>query len=217
MRRPIDQTLEWAAEAGWNQAELARRLGASSADITNWKARGLPPSRHAEVARLFGRTVDQLLGLSPTLSTRKPEHGTVDDNIEDARKLRAAESVPIVGTIQGGDNGFLEELGYSAGTGDGRVPYYGRDPNAYALRVRGDSMADRIMSGDRIIVEPNTSPLPGDIAVFLLKDGRKTVKQLLYIRDGEATLASFNRDHPSMLISIEEIDQMHKVVGILPR
>ena len=97
------------------------------------------------------------------------------------------------------------------------MPYHGRDADAYALHVRGDAMASRIMSGDHLVVEPNTRPQPGDIAVVILADGRKTGRTLLYVRDGEVTLAPFNDAHRTMLLALADIAQMHKVVSIIPR
>lgn len=124
-------------------------------------------------------------------------------------------SVPVVGLIQGRDDGYVEESGDPAG--DREVPYHGKDANAYALRVRGDALANRIMSGDHLIVEPSTQPQPGDITVVIRKDGRKTVRTLLYVRDGEVTLAPFNDTHRTMLLALADIAQMHKVVSIVPR
>lgn len=124
-------------------------------------------------------------------------------------------AVPVVGLIQGRDDGYVEESGDPAGARG--VPYHGKDADAYALRVRGDALANRIMSGDHLIVEPSTPPQPGDITVVIRKDGRKTVRTLLYVRDGEVTLAPFNDAHRTMLLALADIAQMHKVVSIVPR
>lgn len=60
--RPIDRVLEKAEERGWNQTDLAEKLGVTSGAITNWIARGdIPARQHKKVADLFGWTVDQLL------------------------------------------------------------------------------------------------------------------------------------------------------------
>lgn len=65
---PIDRALAWAAARGWNQSQLADKLGVKPQHVTNWKTRGMPPEWHAPVARLFGRSVDELLGLAPAAS-----------------------------------------------------------------------------------------------------------------------------------------------------
>lgn len=54
--------MRWAKAEGWSQSDLANRIGVSPQNITNWKVRGVPPERHAEIAALFSRTVEQLLG-----------------------------------------------------------------------------------------------------------------------------------------------------------
>lgn len=112
--------------------------------------------------------------------------------VEAAPGLRRFKNVPIVGTVEGGPDGYLEELGHPVGHGDGFIEYPAKDQNAYALRVRGESMRPRIKSGEFIVVEPNTPPNPGDDVVVICHDGRKMVKELLYIRDGEVTLGSIN-------------------------
>ena len=142
----------------------------------------------------------------------------VDYGAEDPCAPKRQLTVPVVGLIQAGEDGYLEESAPPAGNGGGEaLLYYGNDANAYALRVRGDSMANRIMSGDHIVVDPNATPQPGDIAVVILKDGRRTIRRLLYIRDGEVTLAPFSDDHRTLLLPLGDIDEMHKVVSIIPR
>ncbi|MGE0798588.1 MAG: S24 family peptidase [Lautropia sp.] len=132
-----------------------------------------------------------------------------------AGRLSPPAMLPVAGLIQGGDDGYLE--GFAAPAGENAVPYHGKDADAYVLRVRGDAMASRIMSGDHLVVEPNTPPQSGDITVVIRKDGRRTVRTLLYVRDGEATLAPFNDAHRTLLLALADIAQMHKVVSIIPR
>lgn len=139
------------------------------------------------------------------------------DEIGAAPALRRFKNVPIVGTVEGGPEGYLSELGYPVGHGDGLVEFPAKDKNAYALRVRGESMRPRIKSGEFIIVEPNTVTNPGDDVVVICKDGRKMVKELLYVRDGEVTLGSINNGFKPLSIPLEEIDAMHYVAAIVPR
>lgn len=58
---PITRALAWARDAGMDQQRFADRLGVSAQAVTNWKARGMPPDKFADVARLFGRTIDELV------------------------------------------------------------------------------------------------------------------------------------------------------------
>lgn len=57
--------------------------------------------------------------------------------------------------------------------------------NAYALRVRGNSMiGDHICDGDLVIVEPTNTVNDGEIAVAVLDDGTATLKRLFRTNDG---------------------------------
>lgn len=142
---------------------------------------------------------------------------TPGESVESAPAIRPFKNVPIVGNVEGGPEGYLSELGYPVGHGDGLVEFPAKDKNAYALRVRGESMRPRIKSGEFIIVEPNSAANPGDDVVVICKDGRKMVKELLYIRDDEVTLGSINNGFKPLTIPLEQIEAMHYVAAIVPR
>jgi phage repressor protein C with HTH and peptisase S24 domain len=100
----------------------------------------------------------------------------------------------VVGTARLGDNGFYEEISSVPGSGDGLVDAYSNDPNAFALRVRGDSMFPAIRDGWYVVVEPNSVPQPGDYVLVKLKSGQKMVKELLMQRTDSITVSSVNGD-----------------------
>lgn len=61
----IRRALAWSEARGWTQTDLARELRVSAQVMTNWKTRGLPPAMHLAVARLFGRSVEELVEKKP--------------------------------------------------------------------------------------------------------------------------------------------------------
>lgn len=126
------------------------------------------------------------------------------------------QQVPVVGHVKGGPDGFLEELGYPVGEGDGHVEYPARDKNAYALRVKGDSMRPRIRPGEFVIIEPNHQARPGDDVVVSTKDGRKLLKEFLYERNGDITLGSINTENGPLTIARSDIAALHYVAAIVP-
>ena len=138
-------------------------------------------------------------------------------NVEPAPALRPFKDVPVVGTVQGGDKGYLLELEHAVGHGDGHITYPARDSQSYAVRVRGDSMRPRIKAGEFIVCEPNHECQPGDDVVVITRDGQRMVKELLYIRDDEATLGSINNGHGNITIPLADIEKMHYVAAIIPR
>lgn len=122
--------------------------------------------------------------------------------------------IPVVGTAKLGDDGNFCELEYPVGHGDGRIDWPSRDPNAYALRCKGDSMKPRIRHGEFVVIEPNHPVVPGDEVLVKSKDGRVMVKELAYIREGMVYLASVNEAHPRISIALEQLDAFHYVAGI---
>lgn len=80
--------------------------------------------------------------------------------------------VPVVGNARLGNGGYYEDLGYPAGHGDGFLDIPSKDPNAFALRVKGNSMAPMIMDGWFVLVEPNGSIEPGEPVLVRKKMAR---------------------------------------------
>lgn len=138
-------------------------------------------------------------------------------NVETAPSLRESQGVPVVGEVRAGPNGYLEELQYPTGHGEGFVEYWTRDKTAYALRVRGDSMHPRYRAGEFVVVSPTGEPRIGGDVVVAMIDGRKMLKQLNWIRDGEVQLLSINGDYAPETLSIVDVDFIHNVAGSVPR
>ncbi len=174
----------------------------------NWVKSGDPPMRSTPLSAHAITSSTMTADL-----TTLPSEG----NVEAAPTLSPYKPVPVVGTVEGGPDGYLDELGYPVGHGDGYVQHPAKGRSAYALRVRGESMHPRIRSGEFIVVEPEAAINPGDDVVVICRDGRKMVKQLLYQRDGEITLGSINNGFKPITLLIEEVEAMHYVAGILPR
>ena len=123
--------------------------------------------------------------------------------------------VPVVGTAQLGDDGFWHEYEYPTGHGEGYVVYPTKDPNCYAVRVKGDSMRPRIKPGEFVVIEPNTTINQGDEVLVRVRDGRKMIKILHSRRDGMVELYSVNEAHRPITLDDQQIESMHFVAGIL--
>ncbi|MFT4099513.1 MAG: S24 family peptidase [Burkholderiaceae bacterium] len=209
-----------AARAKGSQPQLHRYLSGESRE----------PRRAtlAPFARFFRVPVDAFYNEAMAAQIARERGLTVAGALPPARRRPAggmspafdmaagwSSAIPVTGQIEGTVDGYVE---IAAATADhAELACFGRNPNAYALRVHGDSMADRIMSGDHIVVEPGTPPQPGDLAVIVLEGGRRAVRKLLYIRDGEVRLAPFNDGQRGLLLRLADVAQMHKIVGIVPR
>lgn len=215
--------------------EFAERLGMSTSQASQIAGknptRGIGNDLAPRIEEAFGKPTgwmdqpesitaldtDKLAGkLFWTIKSQKSQEAA-DSNVEAAPALRQFKDVPVVGTVEGGPEGWLEELAYPVGYGDGCVTFPAKDVNAYALRVRGESMRPRIKSGEFIVVEPNSASQPGDDVVVICSDGRKMVKELRYIRDDEACFGSINNGFAPITLPLSEIDAIHYVAAIVPR
>lgn len=137
-------------------------------------------------------------------------------NVEDAPTLVASRRVPVVGHVKGGVDGFLEEMQYPVGHGEGYVDYWTKDPGAYALRVKGDSMSPRYRAREFIVVTPSIEALPGNDVMVKLLDGRKMLKHLNWVRDNEIQLVSVNDGYAPMTVSMDEVESIQRVAGGVP-
>ncbi len=201
--RPIDVTLRLARAKGWNQTDLATEMGVTPADISNWKSRGMPSDKLIGAATCLQVTVDELLGR--TVKEPEPEY---------AGRVRAAKRVPIVGTARMGDDGYYDEISAIPGAGDGHIDIQTDDPNAYGLRVRGDSMMPAIRDGWYVLVEPNGCPNVGEYVLLKLHTGQRMVKELLYERDDSIGIMSVNGDLRRTIYR-DELDSMQAVAAVV--
>jgi phage repressor protein C with HTH and peptisase S24 domain len=196
-----------------SQGEFGERFGIGSQGAVWQYLNGQIPL-NAEAARRFAEGLRrQVSDFSPRIAEQITQMARVGLDIETDASI-TLKLVPVVGTAQLGNQGFWLELAHPVGEGDGRVRFPVRDPNAYAVRVIGDSMHPRIKSGEFVIVSPNHSYVPGDEVLVVTRDGRSMVKEFLYRRDGIVALNSVNDSHGRMTLQEHEIEKIHFVAGI---
>ena len=202
-----------------SSSALAAAIKRSPSQVSQWftgvRTITEDSARHIEQALHLDRGWLDITG-DAELSARG-EAALAPDNVqlETARLYPSGNRVPVVGTAQLGDHGHFVELEYPVGHGDGWVDLFSNDPNAYALRCRGDSMKPRIQAGEFVVVEPNQQAAPGDEVLVKAKDGRVMVKRYLYRRDGRVHLLSVNEAHGPTAIDEEDIEAMHYVAAIV--
>lgn len=190
------------------QADLAARAGIKQASISEIE-RGLTrTSGHiVKLATVCGvdpawlsEGIGQMLGAETSNVEVGPPITSVTRRIE------------IVGTAQLGPDGYWVGLDGK----DGWVETYSRDEDAYALRLKGDSMAPAIRNGWIAVCEPNHRRVPGEYVMVTTKDGQSMVKELLYENDEGVSLMSINTAYGERLtLDWDEIDKIHYVGNIL--
>jgi phage repressor protein C with HTH and peptisase S24 domain len=196
-----------------NQAALAREVGKDATYVSRWFTETVHRKR---IGEQVAREIEQRLGLPPgVLDIVQPTHRVQEPTAAWEYTDSWLRDIPVVGTAQMGDDGYWDELQHPPGFGDGLIRYPTRDRNAYALRVKGDSMRPRIRPGEFVIVEPNSAVEPGDEVLVKTRDGRSMVKMLSNRRNGLVELRSVNENHPPITLEESEIELMHYVGGIV--
>lgn len=132
--------------------------------------------------------------------------GNVSGNIEKV----AFNHVPVMGSAQLGSEGHWVALDNA----DGFINWPSQDPEAFALRCKGDSMKPRIKDGEYVVVEPNHGYLPGDEVLLVTKDEQVMIKTFLYQRDGAVLVMSVNEEHPPLRFPISDVVRIQYVAGI---
>lgn len=209
----IGSRITAAREArGLNQSELARQLGVTPQAVQKWEAGETEPRRKRveEMAAILGTSAEHLLigGSRPDA-----EQSNVGQPIPITSPFR---QIPIVGTAQLGAEGYWTALSPS----EGHIKFPTQDKDAYALRLRGDSMSPAIRSGWVAIIEPNGDLVPGEYVYIKLHgvhdEGESMVKELLRADDYEVSLMSINDAFGRRSIPWEQIQHCYPVGAIVP-
>lgn len=164
---------------------------------------------------LAGRLLEETITTSgDSLQKLKVESST----LENVGAISFKTRIPVVGTAKMGLDGYYEELSTIPGAGDGHVLAHSDDQQAYALRVKGESMFPAIRHGWYVVVEPNANYENADIVLIKLANGQKMVKSLLAIKQDSLIIESVNGGERQS-IDFSELDQhrgIQAVAAILP-
>jgi repressor LexA len=88
-----------------------------------------------------------------------------------------------------------------------------KDPQAFALKVKGSSMSPRIEDGDIVIVSPQQDARNGDICVIRV-DGGDTLKKVKF-EGSYIHLVPLNPDFEPVTVKRKDVDFVWKVVKLI--
>jgi phage repressor protein C with HTH and peptisase S24 domain len=196
-------------------AELARAAQVTPASVTFWLD-GTTKSLKAEKANLIEQATGYRASWIVTGKGPKRVTAAHEPPPEYAGTRSNVRRVPIVGTarLAEGEEGFYDELSSVPGAGDGHIDIATADPNAYGLRVRGNSMSPAIRDGWYVLVEPNSHPAVGEYVLVKLRSGQKMVKELLYRRADSIEVLSVNSGQRRTIYS-DELDSIQAVAAVV--
>lgn len=155
-----------AADARISQSELARRLKLTRGAVSFW-FNGVTKELAGENLIAAAQVLDVnpiwlSSGKGPKLPDSQPLSPTFDKNVAPAAV--GSRRVPLINYVQAGE---LTEIG-AAFSGEA-LEYLLTDmdlsDHAFALEITGLSMSPEFKPGDRIIVDQEVFPQPGDFVV----------------------------------------------------
>lgn len=88
-----------------------------------------------------------------------------------------------------------------------------KDPQAFALKVKGNSMATRIEDGDVVVVSPQQEARSGDVCVVRV-NGEDTLKKVKF-EGNYVHLIPFNPEFDPVVVKRREVNFVWKVVKLI--
>ncbi len=142
--------------------------------------------------------------------------GLLDDVRLDAPRetVTAGRLVPVINRASAGDFMDFDDLGYPVGFADDyvRCPDL-HDPNAFAVRVVGDSMEPKFREGDIVIFSPAADVAGGDDCfVRLTGPHESTFKRVYFEPDGQVRLQPRNQKYPPITVDPKRVNGMYRAV-----
>jgi transcriptional regulator with XRE-family HTH domain len=218
LRTRLQEALD---HAGLSQAELARRSGQSKQAI-NLIATGVTKRPSGEMLVAIARELwvdpDSLLH-GPLRYLRRnagsaKARGSAIAHARDALPF-SDRPVTVIGTASLDKEGRWTEIQRTtAGRGKRYVVMHNtRDPQAYAVRLRGDGGRPRYEPGECVVVSPNAAIEPDRDVLVTLKTGEQMLRKFGARRDGMLVLHHVSGTSGPITLDEGDVASVHRVVG----
>jgi len=128
--------------------------------------------------------------------------------------LAAGKLVPIINKVAAGYPADFNDLDYPAGVADDyvRCPDV-HDPNAFAVRVVGDSMEPRFCEGDIVIFSPVAEVHNGDDCFIRFAEPHETTfKRVFFEPDNKVRLQPRNEKYSPTIVDGKRINGLYRAV-----
>ena len=136
-------------------------------------------------------------------------------NIEQAgSSLAAGRLVPVINKVAAGYPGDFNDLDYPVGVADDyvRCPDL-HDPNAFAVRVVGDSMEPKFQEGDIVIFSPAAEVHNGDDCfVRFAMPHETTFKRIFFEKDNKIRLQPRNEKYSPTIVNGKRINGLYRAI-----
>ena len=128
--------------------------------------------------------------------------------------LAAGRLVPIINKVVAGYPTDFDDLDYPVGVADDYVrgPDL-HDPNAFAVRVVGDSMEPKFCEGDVVIFSPATEVENGDDCFIRFQMPHETTfKRVFFEKEGKIRLQPRNEKYSPTVVEGDRVNGLYRAV-----
>lgn len=189
--------------AGLTQVELAKTVGVARVSLTQWENGDTSPKGEnlLKLAKALNTSPDWLV-----TGKGDPSTGISAPELEPAPI--GHRMIPLINEVQAGS---WREICDNFQASEMLLTDLDLSPSAFALTIRGESMLPDYRDGDRVIIDPNVRPTPGDCVVAINGSNAATFKKYRergVDANGETVfeLVPLNPDYPTLRSDIEKID-----------
>ncbi len=129
-----------------------------------------------------------------------------------AVKITAGILVPVINKVTAGYPADSDDLGYPVGYADAyvRCPDI-HDPNAFAVRVIGDSMEEKFQEGDIVVFSPAAEVRSGNDCFVRFASPHESTFKRVYFEGGDTVrLQPRNPKYPPMMTTGSRINGLYR-------
>jgi phage repressor protein C with HTH and peptisase S24 domain len=133
---------------------------------------------------------------------------------QDKAPLAAGRMVPVINKVAAGYPADFDDLDYPAGVADDyvRCPDI-HDPNAFAVRVVGDSMEPKFQEGNIVVFSPAAEVHNGDDCFIRFMEPHETAfKRVFFEPDNKVRLQPRNENYSPLIVDGKRINGLYRAI-----
>ena len=190
---------------GWNQTQLGDVVGRTKGNIGHWETGKHTPS------------LEQIAAISVATGFPMPALGVQSAAVSIVAPAQmGGRRVPVITSIQAEMWAEIVDSFQPGDAGDWLLTDIDLSDSAFALDIRGNSMEPEFKDGDRVIIDPEIAPQPGDFVAA--KNGEQEATFKKYRPRGMDAhgniifeLVPLNDDYPTLRSDVQHI----RIVGTM--
>ncbi len=207
-----DRIREARENRSLEQAPLATKVGVATRTVQRWEKGEQVPDGTAimSIAKAMGVLPNWLLTGDGEMYPMLSRPHNVYPLPGSLRRRNRLVDLPLISAVPAGKVATIFHPDYV----DDYVTVDDiKDPSAFALKVKGQSMSPRIEDGDVVIVSPQHEARSGDICVVRV-DGEDTLKKVKF-EGNYVHLIPLNPDFEPVTVKKRDVNFVWKVVKLI--